>query len=222
MIQALLYKEYIKTRAAYALLAALLWGMCIYLSLNVHRIAGIKGAAHLWEVAISRDAIFVQWLKFVPLIAGILAGVAQFVPEMVQKRLKLTLHLPCSCTASAGTMLTYGAAALSAIYAVDFLILNIALGKVFAEEIVSRILMTALPWHLAGVTAYLLTAWVILEPAWKVRVFNMGISALLIRLFFLSDTPEAYNRFIPILAITAAVTASFPFISIDRFKAGRE
>ena len=51
---------------------------------------------------------------------------------------------------------------------------------------------------------------------------NMGISALLIRLFFLSDTPEAYNRFIPILAITAAVTASFPFISVDRFKAGRE
>ena len=119
-------------------------------------------------------------------------------------------------------MLTYGAAVLSAIYAVDFLILNIALGEVFAEEIVSRILMTALPWHLAGVTAYLLTAWVILEPAWKVRVFNMGISALLIRLFFLSDTPEAYNRFIPILAITAAVTASFPFISVDRFKAGRE
>ena len=42
-----------------------------------------------------KDAVFIDYMQFVPLLAGILAALVQFMPEMQRKCLKLTLHLPC-------------------------------------------------------------------------------------------------------------------------------
>ena len=36
----------------------------------------------------------IDMLQYIPLIAGILMAIVQFVPEMQRKCLKLTLHLP--------------------------------------------------------------------------------------------------------------------------------
>ena len=83
MIQAIFYKEWIKTRW-YLLLATLFMiGITGYSMLRIGRTIAIQGIDHLWVVMVQKDAIFIDLLQFVPLLTGILlAAVHQFFPEM--------------------------------------------------------------------------------------------------------------------------------------------
>ena len=190
---AIFYKEWIKTRWYFLLAVVATLGFTGYCMLRINRVVEMKGAAHVWEVMLQRDVIFIDMLQYIPLIAGILMAIVQFVPEMQRKCLKLTLHLPYPELKMTGNMLLSG-----------------------------LILLTALTWYLAGISGYLLVAWICLEPAWKRRILNLIIAVLLLRIFFLSPTPEAYNKFLPYLVVYTLLTASFSWLSIVRFKAGKQ
>ena len=91
---AIFYKEWIKTRWYFLLAVLATLGFTGYCMLRINRVVEMKGAAHVWEVMLQRDVIFIDMLQYIPLIAGILMAIVQFVPEMQRKCLKLTLHLP--------------------------------------------------------------------------------------------------------------------------------
>ncbi len=153
---------------------------------------------------------------------GILMAIVQFVPEMQRKCLKLTLHLPYPELKMTGNMLLSGLILLLVCFASNFLLMEIYLNGILAHELKNHILLTALTWYLAGISGYLLVAWICLEPAWKRRILNLIIAVLLLRIFFLSPTPEAYNKFLPYLVVYTLLTASFSWLSIVRFKAGKQ
>ncbi len=67
-----LQKEWLKTRWYYLVAVLLSLGFVGYVLLNFFRAAGLKGIAHLWEVMLLRDAVFVDLLQFVPLVVGLL------------------------------------------------------------------------------------------------------------------------------------------------------
>jgi len=158
MLRAIFYKEWLKTRWYYLVAVLLSLGFVGYVLLNFFRAAGLKGIAHLWEVMLLRDAVFVDLLQFVPLVVGLLFAVVQFVPEMQRKCLKLTLHLPCPELRMIGAMLLYGVLLLGALFAVSLGVLFVAFRAVLAPELVRHILLTAAPWYAAGIAAYLLAA----------------------------------------------------------------
>ena len=107
-MNAIFYKEWIKTRW-YLLLALLVTlGFAGYSMLRINRVASMKGVEHVWEVMMSRDTVFVDLLEFIPLLVGILLALVQFVPEMHHKCLKLTLHLPYPQLRMINLMLLYG------------------------------------------------------------------------------------------------------------------
>lgn len=222
MWKAIVYKEWIKTRRY--LFAALLLtaGFAGYGLLRLYRAVELMGAGHIWEVMVTRNAVFIDPIKFVPLLAGLLLAVVQFVPEMQRKCLKLTLHLPVPALATLGAMLVFGLAALSALFGIGVAIVGLGPLPVIARELAGNILCTALPWFLAGMAAYLLGAWVILEPTWRLRAVNILMSLLVLRLFFLGEVPHAYDGFLPLLALFTACTASLSWISVVRFMAGRQ
>ena len=216
------YKEWIKTRW-YLLLALLtLVGFTGYSVLRFYRALDLKGAQHLWEVMLTRDAIFVDMLTYIPALIGLILAVVQFVPEMHRKCLKLTLHLPCSHLRMLYEMLSYGVVALLIIFGISFLMIYIFLNGPLAPELCSHVLLTTLPWYLAGLAAYLLISWICLEPTWKMRIFNLIVSLLILRIFFLSTTPEAYNSFLPGLAVFTLLIATFSALSVLRFKEGKQ
>lgn len=221
-MNAIFYKEWIKTR--WYLLPAFLvtTGFAGYCMLRINRVVELKGAAHIWEVMLMRDAIFVDLLQYIPLLAGILLALVQFVPEMYHKCLKLTLHLPYPQLRMINLMLLYGLLALTVCFAANFLLMFVYLQGVLAPELYTRILLTAATWYVAGLCAYSLTAWVCLEPTWKRRVFNLVVTLLLLRIFFLSSEPEAYNGFLPWLVVYSLLCVSLSWISVLRFKAGRQ
>ncbi len=222
MWKAIVYKEWIKTRRY--LFAALLLtaGFAGYGLLRLYRAVELMGAGHIWEVMVTRNAVFIDPIRFVPLLAGLLLAVVQFVPEMQRKCLKLTLHLPVPALATLGAMLVFGLAALSVLFGIGVAIVGLGPLPVIARELAGNILCTALPWFLAGMAAYLLGAWVILEPTWRLRAVNILMSLLILRLFFLGEVPHAYDGFLPLLALLTACTASLSWISVVRFMAGRQ
>ena len=145
---AIFYKEWIKTRWYFLLAVLATLGFTGYCMLRINRVVEMKGAAHVWEVMLQRDVIFIDMLQYIPLIAGILMAIVQFVPEMQRKCLKLTLHLPYPELKMTGNMLLSGLVLLLVCFASNFLLMEVYLNGILAHELKNHILLTALTWYL--------------------------------------------------------------------------
>ncbi len=222
MIKAIFYKEWIKTRWYWLLALLLSTGFAVYAMLRIARVYSMKGAEHLWIVMIQRDAIFVDLLQFVPLFVGLAFALVQFVPEMHHKSFKLTLHLPIRATRAVAAMLSFGSVLLIATFALSLMLMWGYLQSVLAPELWRHIILSTLPWYLAGLAAYLLTAWISLEPTWKHRVINGVVALLLLRIYFMSPAPESYNSFLPLLAVVTLSYSLLSMLSLTRFRDGRQ
>ena len=215
MIKAIFYKEWI------CLVAALfLAGFTAYALLRVQRVITFKGAAHIWEVMLEKEVVFIDILQYLPVLLGVLLALVQFIPEMTHKRLKLTLHLPFPQRKMILLMMGVGLAALAVLSAVQAFVLWCYFHTLLAPELVSRILLTSLPWYLAGLALYPLAAWVCLEPTWRRRVADILVAVGVCRLFFLSETPQAYDGMLPWLLALLLCVLFFPLLSVYRFKQG--
>ena len=189
MIKAIFYKEWIKMRWFCLVAALFLAGFTAYALLRVQRVITFKGAAHIWEVMLEKEVVFIDILQYLPVLLGVLLALVQFIPEMTHKRLKLTLHLPFPQRKMILLMMGVGLAALAVLSAVQAFVLWCYFHTLLAPELVSRILLTSLPWYLAGLALYPLAAWVCLEPTWRRRVADILVAVGVCRLFFLSETP---------------------------------
>lgn len=222
MKKAIFYKEWIKLRWTWGLLMGVCSCFTGYALLRILRVVEFKGVAHVWEILLTKEVVFIDILKYVPLIAGILVAVVQFVPEMQQKRLKLTLHLPFPQARMIRLMLGFGLFLLLTVFVANYICLAAYLYRILAPELAGRILLTALLWYLAGVTAYFLASWICLEPAWHRRVFNLLVAAAALRVFFLSDSPQAYDPALLTLLVFVVCVAGFPWLSVRRFTLGKQ
>lgn len=220
MLRPIIYKEWIKTKWCAVVSLSIMLLFTVYAFLVADRAVELRGAGHIWEVMVLRDAVFVDILKYVPLLIGISMGFFQYMPEIYRKSFKLTLHLPCSSFSLIMAMILYGTAVLTACFTVSISVMAVCFSELFPVELTERILLTSLPWFVAGVAAYVFTAWIVLEPAWKMRVVNAVVSVLLLRLFFMGPAPEAYNSFIMWLVVFVALSVSLVWLSVVRFKDG--
>ncbi|MBS6990726.1 hypothetical protein [Alistipes onderdonkii] len=220
MIKAIFYKEWIKMRWFCLVAALFLAGFTAYALLRVQRVITFKGAAHIWEVMLEKEVVFIDILQYLPVLLGVLLALVQFIPEMTHKRLKLTLHLPFPQRKMILLMMSVGLAALAVLSAVQAFVLWCYFHTLLAPELVSRILLTSLPWYLAGLALYPLAAWVCLEPTWRRRVADILVAVGVCRLFFLSETPQAYDGMLPWLLALLLCVLFFPLLSVYRFKQG--
>lgn len=220
MIKAIFYKEWIKMRWFCLVAALFLAGFTAYALLRVQRVITFKGAAHIWEVMLEKEVVFIDILQYLPVLLGVLLALVQFIPEMTHKRLKLTLHLPFPQRKMILLMTGMGLAALAVLSAVQAFVLWCYFHTLLAPELVSRILLTSLSWYLAGLALYPLAAWVCLEPTWRRRVADILVAVGVCRLFFLSETPQAYDGMLPWLLALLLCVLFFPLLSVYRFKQG--
>ena len=220
MIKAIFYKEWIKMRWFCLVAALFLAVFTAYALLRVQRVITFKGAAHIWEVMLEKEVVFIDILQYLPVLLGVLLALVQFIPEMTHKRLKLTLHLPFPQRKMILLMMSVGLAALAVLSAVQAFVLWCYFHTLLAPELVSRILLTSLPWYLAGLALYPLAAWVCLEPTWRRRVADILVAVGVCRLFFLSETPQAYDGMLPWLLALLLCVLFFPLLSVYRFKQG--
>ena len=222
MILSIFYKEWIKTRRMvwFCLIASL--GFLLYTQMRLSRVVELQGAAHVWLIILSKDVTFIETLRFVPMAIGILLGLAQYVPEMQHKRLKLTLHLPIHYNRIIMLMSAYGLACLLAIFLIHYAWLWIYLHQLFATPITKHILLTSLPWYIGGIAGYAFTVWMCVEPTWKYRVIHFLFAAISLRLLYISPYPCAYNRVLGILILVSVFSIGYIILSVSRFKRGEQ
>lgn len=221
MLKAVLYKEWFKTRKV--VLAILIVFVCFtgYDFLALGKNAELRGWGFLWKFVVGKNSVMIENLRMLPLIAGIVLGMVQFLPEMSRKRIKLTLHLPCPEWQSVAAMQGYGIAVLLALFALQTIGIAAFMSHYMVYDLVLRIVVTMLTWYAAGLCAYLWTATVILEPSWKFRAWEMVIAAGMLGLCFGSSEAMAYaDKIVWIVLGIVVLLAPVMQCSIVRFKEG--
>lgn len=223
MFSALFYKEWIKTRRVILLSGIILISLIIYTFINTGQSFRVGGAVQAWTNIILKDIpILPSIIKWFPLLAGVLLGLVQFIPEMTDKRLKLTLHLPLPETKILSSMLLYGIIILAVFFLLMYLTLLIGLQSYYPAEIIKAMTWQILPSLLGGITSYFFAAWICLEPVWRQRVFNALIATGGLALFWIDAKSGAYSSFTLYLVLIILIGFFFPFYSTARFKDGAQ
>ncbi|WP_421919425.1 hypothetical protein [Marinifilum sp.] len=220
MTKALLFKEWKKTKwfaiGAFAVGLALL----SYIFLKLGRSFRLVGLEHLWDVIVNRDQFLFRDIKYFPLATGFCLALAQFVPEMIQKRIKLSLHLPLSNKKIVFSMLGFGLLSLTIIFVLHLAVILLFSVLYFPNEIIESMMYTLLPWYVAGIAAYAFMSWICLEPTWKRRIFNALLMFASLQLCFLSNFPGAYSLLVLALVLIPLYVLPFGYFSVQRFKVG--
>lgn len=223
MIRSLLYKEWIKTRRVIALMGIIFAALFFYTLINTGHQIRVEGAVQTWLMVILKDMSilpgFAQWL---PVLAGLLLGISQCMPEMRDKRLKLTLHLPLAETKIIATLLLFGVGILLSLFVSSYLILSLAFSFYYPAEIIEAMTWRSLPHFLAGIFSYVFVSWICLEPVWRYRTGYATASAGFLSLLFIRAVSGAYLPFMPYLAVILILCFFFPFCSMYRFKDGAQ
>lgn len=148
MIRSMVYKEWIKVRwmlLLYVLLAVLAVG---YIFIRVRYNFTFNEAKNFWYSVLFQGYNWFKYLMYIPLLGGLALAVAQYFPETVNKRIKLTFHLPVEENRSLLLMMQFGTLCLLAAFLVVFL-LFLGLSLVwFPKEIIWSAVVSVTPWFL--------------------------------------------------------------------------
>lgn len=217
---ALLYKEWLKLRPAWLAVFAANGLFCVYLFLQIRHHFQVEHAEMLFYQANRIGRLFYADLRYVPLITGLVLGAAQFAPEVIRGRFRLSIHLPISLTRLMLTHLAIGLAALAVIFGLNVLVLAVSIGTYFPAAFVTSAVMTALPWMLAGVAAYLGVAMAFLEPINRYRLTYLALAGGVVWLCHMSGRYNAYDQAFGGLVLLVALLAPAVLVSANRFRDG--
>lgn len=219
-IKHLLYKEWIKTRwyAAVGLAGSLI--LSVYACIDAVSMLHDMGGAFFYSTLLTGNIALMTQLKYLPLAIALLIGLPQFLPEITNKRIRLTLHLPVGSTAVVYTMVLYGLAVFCCTLLPALLITTGTLAACFPAEVVVATLQTLLPWLLGGMTAYFFTAMIAFEPVWKFRFGYILIAYFTLRFFYLGYGVGNAVTAYPLLLVITLVSSLAVIYTSHRFNKG--
>lgn len=215
----LFYKEWLKTK--WFVVASLVLGigtiLYAFIGLNSNIINAEGGSQYVFEWFTRGGRPHYGIFKNIPFIIALLIGVSQFLPEVLQKRIKLTLHLPLNEIVMLYTMVLYGflvILGLMVIFMAVFFLIDIYF---FPGEMHLMAINAFLPWILGGFATYFFVAMIAMEPNWKFRFLYAIIVYYLLDMFLLGgDLSHLYW-----LLLVIVVIASLGMIyTANRFKIG--
>ena len=222
MWKSILYKEWLKIRwfaIIYAALGVLVVGNIF---LKVQHDFEFSEAANYWYSILFHGNRFYEYslFKFVPLAGALAIALAQYFPETVNKRIKLTFHLPVNENKALLVMMLFGAFCLFAIAAIQVLLFTGLSLLYFPAEIIQSALISVAPWFLCGFAVYFLSALIVLEPVWKYRFLYLLVAVTFVPIYLQSAASRAYSPALPLLIIFAVLLSVALLFSGYRFRKG--
>ncbi|MCT4616166.1 MAG: hypothetical protein N4A49_15010 [Marinifilaceae bacterium] len=220
MFKALYYKEFIKSKKLIFVINILSVILLCYVFLKLNRAFRVAGADHVWGVIISKNQFVFRDLLYFPLLSGIALGISQFVPELINKKLKLSLHLPVNEHKTIFYILSFGQLVLFISFLIQILCVICFSYFMFPKEIVISTLITLIPVYISGLLVHSFIGWICVEPSWRNRLINLIISIFLINVYYQTNLPSAYVYRLDLLLIIYMIGLTYIFISAKRFKIG--
>ncbi len=194
MLRAIFIKEYCKIRRFWLLL------LLLNLAVSLQMVAGVRSfflsehAEIAWYRVIQLGNLYCEQLRFLPLVSGILLGVFQFLPETRDNRLRLGLHLPITPQRLILCHLAAGWVMLSGVLMPDILLLAGVTWYWFPPRWPLTLFFTVLPWFLAGVSGYLGSVLVLVEPDLRLKGCNAVVAAGVSGCYLVQQTPGAFQE----------------------------
>jgi hypothetical protein len=219
-MKSIIYKEWIKIK--WAIMACLAFGIIILtiIFLKVRHDIIFVDAVNFWYSFLFKGSPYFTLLKFLPFAAGLGVAIAQYIPETVNRRIKLTFHLPVKENEILLKMHAFGAACLIAIFLFLFLIFIIGSSLFFPSDIIIPSVLTLIPWFLGGLATYFLVAFIALEPIWLYRGFSSVIGGGFITFFYMNAGIGGYEPVILRLVLLTALLGVVILFSGYRFRKG--
>ncbi len=223
MIKAIFYKEWIKCRALISLLALIAVALVVYLFIDNANLLRTSSAVAIWsQLAEGGISLFSIYIKMFMPLAALSISVMQYSLEMANKRLKLTLHLPCSEAKIVGAMQLFGVSMVMGLYAMILVPSYLGLSLFYPSELVVAMFISIIPYALAGVASYFFVMWIIVEPIWRRRAIYLLISAVLLVPFMFNAMLGATIYMLPFLVLIVGGSIASAYYSAARFKDGAQ
>lgn len=199
MLASIFYKEYLKIRRAWLIIASCNLLLLAKIFIDTRQLFLQDHAEIVWYRVMHLGQMNYEMFQYAPLLTGLSLSCFQFLPEMTGERLRLSLHLPFSPHRLILAHVITGLAAVALIIGIDLVALTAIESTYFPVESVHTALFTVLPWCAAGLSAYLGGTLGLLEPNIKRRLFNLAIAAGVTGLFLHHAAPAAYAKALPLL-----------------------
>ncbi len=220
MYKSLAYKEWLKLRWVALVGLSLEIVTLIYIFSNLRAAVEFNSAFDIWNVVVYKNYMFFGSIKYIPLFIGLLLGVFQYLPEILDMKLKLTLHLPLKENSVFIFLNAYGTMILLGLFLPFILMLIVASNIVFPHEITTATILTIIPWFLSAFVSYYFVAAVMIEPLWTRRIIISIVGFILINPLLINTGYVTYKLILfPLLLIVLTFTG-LHILSGLRFKRG--
>ena len=220
MFRAIAYKEWLKIRWVWLILLVLSLAVAARMLLSLQQALAFRSPIVIWTLTVFQGYQYYGSLRYLPLAIGLAIGAAQFIPEVLSRRLTLSLHLPLRENRAILWMLAVGFLAASALV-VATAALVVAIGFwYFPREIVVSALLNMAPWILAGCAGYFGLAALLVEPRWLQKALLLLMTAGFIDLLMEHVNNRAYTPLLPVLLVLAAGLSLAIVLSVRRFRRG--
>jgi hypothetical protein len=220
MFKAIAFKEWLKIRWTFLAMVLVCTGITVNVALDISHLMTVEKATSVWSYVILMQYPFYSSLRYLPLLVGIAVAVAQFVPEVLQARLKLALHLPLRENRVLLWMVAYGGGMVTALLALTLLAVVGVTIRSFPSEVMGSMVWTMSPWFVAGIVSYFLTAAIVVEPRWLRRVFLIFLAYGFLDALVLQVAIEAYRPSLLWFVLLGMLTTTGIVLSGHRFRKG--
>jgi hypothetical protein len=218
LLKPIYYKEFLKIRWLWITLVAMNALLMAYIFVETRRLFALDHAEIVWYRVMHLGQIHYHQLKYAPAITGLLLAAIQYLPEMIGERLRLSLHLPVSPHRLILAHVLVGLTALGLVIALDLAALAFITSRFFPVEAVFVALQTALPWCAAGLATYIGVTLALLEPSYKLRLYNLAIASGVAGLFLYPTEPGGYMYLLFDLVILLALLIPAVLLPAYRFR----
>jgi hypothetical protein len=219
-MKSIIYKEWIKIKWAFFACLALGIIALSVIFLKVRHDIIFVDAVNFWYSFLFRGYPYFTLLKFLPFVAGLGIAIAQYIPETVNRRIKLTFHLPVNENSILLKMHAYGAACLTVMFLFFFLVFFAGSSIFFPSDIIIPSVITIVPWFLGGLATYFVVAFILLEPIWLYRGLSSIVGGGFITFFYMNAGIGGYKPIIFSLFLLTALLSIAILFSGYRFRKG--
>lgn len=199
VLSALFAKEWLKIRWVWLGLLALHLGLLSYLALSLRHQFRVEHSEMIWYWAFELRRLLYQPIQYLPLVTGVVIAAAQFGPEMLGGRFRLSLHLPLRGDLLVWSWVAFGALMGAMLALLDATALYWIIRSWFPREAASSAVLTALPWLLAGWIGYFGATLALLEPVAIRRLIYLGLSTAFLGLLFQQRGYQEYDQVLSVM-----------------------
>lgn len=217
------YKEWLKTRWYALFILVVGAAVCTYLYMDVASSFKTTGAFdYTLRIMYSNPQanFYRSIMMYLPLVASLFVGLSQFLPEVIDKKIKLTLHLPLKHNTVLFMMQSFGVCLLTVIYLAVLTGFFITGLTFFPAEINVAFAVSLAPWFIGGYATYFMITMISMEPNILRQIIYSALTYFFVRLFYTGVLHGDTERLIIPLVLLTVVSGITLFYSINRFIKG--